>query len=285
MRAASAGAWRAVAWQSLDPQIVDAVWQAGHAIHPTVDLPRERLGEYLGTRTWDGTPARAADLYLAAACLAGLPQATECFAATYLGRIPRYLGKLATSVDFVDEVKQRLAVLLFVGDGDQPLLASYTGLGPLEGWLRVTAMRLGLRLRRGDARRDNWERRAAAPVLDRDPELALLKQAYREPVLRCFVAAVSALPTEQRLLLRLHYVEGMTTAALATLHRIGRATVVRRLADARAAVLAATLERLGTTLGAATEELESVLRLVRSQLEVSLTDLLADIPPMADGSR
>ncbi len=55
----------------------------------------------------------------------------------------------------------------------------------------------------------------------------------REPVSRAFRAACVGLPAAQRALLRLHYVQGVTTANLARMYAASRATIVRRLTEAR----------------------------------------------------
>jgi RNA polymerase sigma-70 factor, ECF subfamily len=84
------------------------------------------------------------------------------------------------------------------------------------------------------------------------------------------------MPSEQRGLLRLHYVEGVTTEQLAKMRRVGRATVVRRLADARDALVAGVHERIAARTGVDRAELEATLRLVRSQLDLSLVRLLRE---------
>jgi CBS-domain-containing membrane protein len=57
---------------------------------------------------------------------------------------------------------------------------------------------------------------------------------------------------------------------------ISRATAFRRLLACRAALVDGTLQRLGEDLRLPREELESLLRTVRSKLELSLGGLLRD---------
>lgn len=50
------------------------------------------------------------------------------------------------------------------------------------------------------------------------------------------------------MVLRLHFVEGMTTAAMATLYRVSRATLVRRITAAKEALRAGVASELGRSL-------------------------------------
>jgi hypothetical protein len=53
--------------------------------------------------------------------------------------------------------------------------------------------------------------------------------------------------------------------------------IVRRLSEARGALVAGVQEEVRRTLGLDKEEIEGVLRLVRSQLDLSLARLLAAV--------
>jgi RNA polymerase sigma-70 factor (ECF subfamily) len=257
--------------------VVDAVLEGGRATYPALSIERSDLAAFLTARPacWPVAGDRAADLYLACACVRGDPEAAAIFIRRYLERTAVYLGKLARDEELVAEVRQRLAITLLVGrEGGAPGLSGYGGRGPLEGWLRVAATRAALGLRRGERRRDSWERAASLQVLEGDEELQVLKRRYREPLERAFDVAAASLGAAQRALLRLHYAEGVTTAQLAGLHGVSRPTLVRRLTEAREALVAGVEDELRRTVGLGPDELTSVLRLVRSQLELSLATLL-----------
>jgi RNA polymerase sigma-70 factor (ECF subfamily) len=254
------------------PDPVDDAYRLGAAAFPRLNVTREAFAAYVASTRWSGDPERGADLVLCCACLGGVAGAAEELALRHLAQTGVYLARLRASPDEIAEVRQQLAVRLLTGE--RRALRGYSGRGPLGAWVRVAAVRTALVLRRGGARRRTWEEAAESRLSAEDGELRLLKEHYREPVRRAFAEAAAALPAEQRLLLRLHYVEGMTTAALATMHGVGRATLVRRLADARIALVEGTGARLRRALGVADGEWESVLRLVRSQLELGLSSLL-----------
>ena len=99
---------------------------------------------------------------------------------------------------------------------------------------------------------------------------------YREPVSKAFGSACRQLSAEHRALLRLHFAQGVTTARLATMHNLSRATVVRRLTDAREALVTLVKSELKTTLGVADDDFLSVVKLVNSQLDLRLSMVLRD---------
>ena len=153
---------------------------------------------------------------------------------------------------------------LFVGrDGDAPKIAEYDGRGLLASWVRVVALRAAIDLRR---RREAVRSGARAEEAGSgDPEIAYMKERYRELFNEAFRGAVEELGAGPRELLRLHFVEGLTLEALAARLGVHRATVARRIAAAREAVAAAARRRLRGALGASEAELESLVRVMRSR--------------------
>src|SRR5262249_39179513 len=97
---------------------------------------------------------------------------------------------------------------------------------------------------------------------------------YRGAFRDAFRAAVKALGDDQRLLLRQNVLDGLSIDRLAVFYRVHRATVARRLESARKALLDGTHRMLAARLQVRAEEVESILRLIASQLEVSLPDAL-----------
>jgi RNA polymerase sigma-70 factor (ECF subfamily) len=262
------------------PISADSAYEAGRNAFPTIDLPRDTFVRFAEARaqTWSGNPERAADLYLACACVAQLPAAVVQFLATFGTRIPNYLGRLGRNPEVVNEVRQIIATRCIVGDGAHPpALTTYSATGSLEGWLRATAVREALALnRQSDRYAGNPETALEAQVPWVDQEISLFKQIYREPVSRAFTAACLELGAEERALLRLHYAEGVTTADLAKMFRISRATLIRRLAAARDALVDRVKAALRAAAGVSDQDFDSVLRLVKSQIDLRLSVLLKD---------
>ena len=85
------------------------------------------------------------------------------------------------------------------------------------------------------------------------------------------VQQLRELAPEQRNVLRMSLVEGLSVDELAPVFGVHRATAARLLQRARDAVSEGTKRRLTERLSLETSELESILRLVRSQLDLSIS--------------
>jgi RNA polymerase sigma-70 factor (ECF subfamily) len=264
----------------LGRETIEQAWNIGRAAHPALEVAFEVFVQFAAERaaTWAGALDRAADLYVACACVTGVRGAAELFLETFGERIPAYLGELGKRRDMVDEVRQIVLVRCLVPEaGRPPALASYSGRGSLEGWIRATAVREALALERDRARHvplttPGARTEAGHGELDRE----WLVGHYREPVVRSFTLATAALPREHRALLRLHYVHGVTTEQLARMFRVSRATLVRRLAAAREALFERVQGALEGTAGVPAEDCANVLRLVKSQVDLRLSSLLRE---------
>jgi RNA polymerase sigma-70 factor (ECF subfamily) len=146
----------------------------------------------------------------------------------------------------------------------------------LTAWVRVVATREAARMlpraRRELSAADEELAGLIAP--DDDPEVGYLKRLYRDEFKLAFTAAVDALEARDRLLLRQHALDGLSIDQLGALHDVHRATAARWVEAAREAVLTGTHRELVRRLRLSRTELASVMRLIRSQLDVSLPRLL-----------
>lgn len=216
----------------------------------------------------------AADLYLAGACADGDEQAVATFQQDLVPHLRRALGKLSIPAATLDEAVQRVLIGLFVGDGGTPQIAGYAGRGTLLSWFRTIGVRSARRMlgdKHGPGAGD--DELATLPSAVRDPELELLRERYRDEVRRAFAAAFAELPPRERNVLRQYYIDGLTIDELAALYRVNRATTARWVAGARLAVVKATRAQLVEHTGVPASQVDSVIRLVRSQLELSVRDL------------
>lgn len=259
-----------------EESLIDQAWRSGASAHPGLDVSREAFAAFAAERaaTWQADLDRAPDLYLACACAIGANGAAERFVALFGHRIEGYLGSLASSRDRVDEVRQIVLVrCLVASESAPPAIASFSGRGSLEGWVRATAVREALGLER-DRKRElrRAEVDGERPVI---PPWSLAEH-YREPVHRAFVAAISTLAAPHRALLRLHYVHGTTTAQLANMFQVSRATLVRRLTEARQALLDRFSGELNDLAGVSPDDCVAVLRLVKEEIDLSLSSLLRE---------
>jgi RNA polymerase sigma-70 factor (ECF subfamily) len=257
------------------------LFEEGGRAWPGLDVTPDTFVLHLAARAGAGPSGaplppveRAADLYLTCACAAQARGAIEAFERAHLGVVGAYLARMRPSPAFVDEVRQQMREKLFVGrDGGRPKITEYDGRGSLASWVRVVALRAAIDLRR--------QTPDAAPPTPRaeeeaggDPETGYLKQRYRQAFNEAFRGAVAALGGDQRELLRLHFVDGLTLDHLAARAGVHRATIARRIAAAREAVAEEARRLLEAALGASDSELESLAAVMRSQIDVSLPGLL-----------
>jgi RNA polymerase sigma-70 factor len=105
---------------------------------------------------------------------------------------------------------------------------------------------------------------------DSDPEIAIIRARYAQMFKEAFRDALAALGAPERALLRLHYGESLPLEAIASLHGWSKPTASRRVADAREAILEAARRLLGLRLRVTPPELESRMRVMRSDLDLSL---------------
>jgi RNA polymerase sigma-70 factor, ECF subfamily len=159
--------------------------------------------------------------------------------------------------------------------GGVPRIAEYAGRGTLLGWLRVAAIRLAIDLlRQSGATPPAKEDQLLDQIGGGDPELDVIKERYRDEVNAALRDAFSSLSAEQRNLLRLAYRDGRSIDEIGSLLGAHRSTAARWIAEARDTILQAAQEKLAGRLRLTPAELESLIRLLRSQLHLSVSRLL-----------
>ncbi len=194
-----------------------------------------------------------------------------------MAKVAGYVARIDASVAFADEVKSQLREKLFVGTPDSPpKIASYRGGGPLGGWLRVTAMRVAQNLRRGHAAFVAADREQGnVPAATADPELDYFKRRYGGLLREVLEAVLLRLPRDQRAILRLHFVDGLTVRAIGKLQRVNASTVSRWITQARTDMVNETRARLRHQLMVDDRALDSLLAMVESQVDLTLSRVLA----------
>ncbi len=221
---------------------------------------------------------RAADLYLATAAAAGGAGALDAFETAVLAKVPAYLARFALAPPLVDEVQQALRVKLFVADDPREArIRQYSGRGALDSWICAAAIRTAHDILRSRARdRDGGDGDDALDVLaaSDDPELEVMRQRHQADFRAALAETIAALQPRQRTLLRLHFLERLTTIELGRLYGVNQSTASRWLADARQTVSNEVRARLRQRLRVTDTEMDSLLGLLQSQLEVSFARLL-----------
>lgn len=247
---------------------------------PPADFGRAlaaRLPEEAGT---DLSRVHSADLYLACAVILGDTVAHGAFARVLEAQCQRAAATRGVP-ELAGELRQQLSErLLLPADGRHKLL-EYSAAGPLAAYLRIAAVRLALNLRRDDpARRQQTLDEGAAAALGAggDAETRYLRERHQGEFQSALREAFAALPPEQRNVVRMHYAGGLSGQSIARMLQVDRSTVVRWLASARVGLLQETRRRLRDQLRLSPSEVESLIALLRSQLDVSMRTLLGESP-------
>ena len=267
--------------RSLDEALC-AQLKSGREAWPEVSLPDAVFIGHLADRAGaEGARSlgtlHGADLYLACACARLDPRALRAFDEKVLPAVSHALRKWDPSFGLVDEVEQTLRQRLLVAPaGFAPKIADYSGRGPLTKWLRAAAIRTAISMRRGGKKEVALEDEAIAdwstPLSD--PELDFIKGRYRAEFGDAFRAAMASLTSQERNVLRLHLLDGLNIEQIGNLYGTHRSTVARWIARSREGLLEETRRRLGEKLSLGRAELESLMGLLRSQLDVSINRLL-----------
>jgi RNA polymerase sigma-70 factor (ECF subfamily) len=258
-------------------ELLQGCLSRARAAWPGLPLDDAAFIEHLGVRVAPSAleAAHAEDLFLACACARGVAGAIEAFDRAHAVDVRAMHAQARPPRPPVDELEQLVRAKLFVGP--PPKIADYSGAGPLRAWLRVVAARLLVDLARAPAAResprgdDAW---MEVPAPGDDPELEYLKRVYRAELREAFEEAARALSPEERNVLREHYAHGLTIDEIGAAHGIHRATAARRLEGAREAILRGTRQRLMQRLRLSRRELESVVRLIESQMHVTIERVL-----------
>lgn len=256
------------------------LWRSARAAWPSVELGADAFIAHLARHLPEDAAAsddlaqvNVADLYLACACATGDVHAIEAFEQHCLDGVNRALARLGFDADAIAEVKQRIRCRVLLADHGPPRILEYRGRGALRAWVRVIAVREALRkIRRSDREIeiedvDKLQAFVTASALEHE------KQSYRRVFSEALDRALRALPSRDRTMLRQHVLDGMTIDQLGALYRVHRTTAARTLDRARRFLFAATRAHMRAALDVSSAELNSILRLIRSRLDISLRGL------------
>lgn len=253
------------------------IYADGRAAWPDLDLPRAGFDAHAERHAGELAAVHAADFYLACACWLRVAGASAAIQARHAGELEAVLKSRNVPAAQRDDLRQALWEKLLVGRSGAPAkIGDYAGRGPLGGWLRVAAVRMALNFRE-QARAD---RLVPAPELDEaqhpaspDPELSFLKSQYRREVEQALRDALAGLGTDERNVLRLYFLDRLSIDRIAAVYGVHRATAARWVTRGREALLRGTQALLERQLKVERAEVDSILGLVRSQLELSMSGL------------
>jgi RNA polymerase sigma-70 factor (ECF subfamily) len=226
---------------------------------------------------------RLDELYLCCACAEGQERALLALEREFFPTVKSALVGMDKTGSLTDEVIQLLRQRLFLREPNKaPKIEKYLGQGSLRNWLRASAVRLGIDLIRagGNTRNacsdDNVM--AALPDSKDDPELAHLKRTYGKAFKETFAQVLRKRPARERTILRYYYVDGLSVEQIGAIYSVHKATVSRWLTASRSALGAQTRTLLQERLGVEGEGIKSIMRLIQSQLDMSIRRWLVPEP-------
>lgn len=247
-----------------------------HSTWPDVTLDEQRFVVYLAERIAPEANLQTAlsaasvpDLYLACGCVTGDPAAVAALDATYIRRVVTSPFGSVPRVRDAEELAQRLRVRLLVAEvGQSPRIASYTGRGPLSAWLRVAAARLAVDQHRAEASDapPTWAV-LSGPV---DQELLYLKQTHADLFGAALEAGLMSLSKRARTVLRLHFLESVPVAQIATSYSVSPRSVQRWIVAAQTEVIDQLRSTLASSLELTGSQLESLMGAMQTEMVIAL---------------
>jgi RNA polymerase sigma-70 factor (ECF subfamily) len=220
---------------------------------------------------------RVDELALARACAAGENSAWEIFLTKYREKL--YLSALRIARE--DSAARELADTLYADlygtttrEGQRvSKLASYTGRGSLEGWLRTVLAQEYVNRYRRTKRLVSLEEESEEGVQFRapDPEPAI---AADTRLALATDTVLADLPAEDRMILSAYYLDGRTLAEIARMLGVHESTISRKLdklAKSLRKQIVAALTKGGMSRRQAEEALEVDVRDLRVDIRRSLS--------------
>ena len=229
---------------------------------------------------------RVDELALARACVAGENSAWEIFLTKYREKL--YLSALRIARE--DSAARELADTLYADlygtttrEGQRvSKLASYSGRGSLEGWLRTVLAQEYVNRYRRTKKLVSLEEESEEGVQFRAPNPEPMTAADSR-LSRATDQALAELPAEDRMVLSAYYLDGRTLAEIARMLGVHESTISRKLdklAKSLRKQIVAALAKAGMSRRQAEEALEIDVR----DLQIDIRRTLAQESPPASFS-
>lgn len=259
---------------------------AAEAPWPALGLLREGFLRHVAThlaREKDPVAAlsdlAAADIYLAYGCIAQNSAALAAYDKLLRDAFAATAARLHLDEARKDDVLQRVRQRLLVGDGKTaPKILAYSGRGALGGWTRVAALRTAYNFlaerSQSDLAREAEEEMVAAAAQG-DPEIEVLASRYGAILNASLAFALGSLGARERALLRYSFVEALSIDQIGAIYGVHRATAGRWVATAREALFEGTRDAFRGKVPLSDTEFDSMVRSLRSYLDMSLDRMLA----------
>lgn len=242
---------------------IQATLAVARANAPEGSFDEESFADFLAARPMS-EPIHGSDLLLVYLCSRGDQGAQQRLDTEYLSQLPIVVAAVDADPAFVADVVQELKTKLYA----EQRLAQYGGRGALGAWLRRAALNTASSMLRPS--HSPYPLDPMSEGVAPDAELTFLKSRYRDDFRRAFVDALQSLSPRERTVLRLNSLSDVSIDELGHMYHVHRATAARWVQRARDAIAERTREALVARLGLNEGELDELLRLMLSQLDVSI---------------
>jgi RNA polymerase sigma-70 factor, ECF subfamily len=268
--------------------VVEHMYQEGLRKWPGVPLTYEAFARHCATvmGTDGATEVReGADLFLCCACALGDARALRVFQREAVPVARMAVAGVRRDRDFIEETLQEVWDKLLCGPSAK--VAKYSGRGPLQAWVRVTATRAAFDRCRSlgvtTARQVELTDALAAPECS--AELALSRVRYGAVFQSALREAVANLSARERNALRMHVCGQCNIDEIGRAYDVHRATAARWLERARLSIVdgvRAGLRRRDVKL--TDSEFVSMAQGLASVLELRLSGSFVQSPSVARDS-
>ncbi len=268
---------------------LEALWQRARQAHDfevtrlafakrlVAAVSHRATNEGAGASIVDPSGLVLEDLYLVAGVLHDVGPAVTVARARLGPELERVISRLVPTTERED-TRQQLEVHLYLGRaGRGPAFATYRGSGSLESWVRAVSTRAvvdGTRARARAPAKAEWTSRPA-DVAPSEAELSLAAYRHTDAVRDAMQSAFARMTVRDRNLLRYSVFHKLGVDELGAIYSVHRSTAARWLQRARAALSNEIQDDFARQLGTSTQEAASLLRALRSRLDVSIRSFLA----------
>lgn len=261
------------------PRAVRDAHARGQRAWPGVELSIEQYDSFVAKR--QPAPGSAEleahpDLYLACACSLGMPAAREALERSIMIDVPKAIRRVTTDPELVADIAADLRLSLLAGtDGKPSALERYQGRGPLRSFVMVLAMRRAIDRKRRQREVVSEPSSLEDIARDEDPSMVGMKSGeLRAAFLVALRQRLSALPSRDRNILRLHIIDGIPAEAIGRMYNVHRATATRWIAQAKQVVFEETSASLQQQFNVSSDTFASFARDAAEGLDAELSTFL-----------
>ena len=248
-------------------------WDWPDIVGPTLDEYSAHV-QRLQTSSAD-LERHGSDIYLALACGSAEEEALRTLERSHFPMLEAQLSRSGFDESARKDVFQQ--VLLHLCAGPSPRILTYAGRASLASWLGVATMRFALQMASKSKQNCSVPPDVTIDSLvcgDSSPEVRVAIENARPQFQSALSSALDALPERDRTLLRLCFVDGLTIDRIGSMYGVHRATAARWLANIREGILKHVQTIMMRDFGLRASEFESLIFLVRSELQLSLKRVL-----------